>query len=76
MSHDTLNVPLFVIVCSLDCSFNGNLCGWSQAMTDAFDWTMERGSTPTLMTGPSADHTGGAGAFFIICYIIRSNDNS
>ncbi|CAL8312748.1 unnamed protein product [Gadus morhua 'NCC'] len=45
-------------VCSLDCSFNGNLCGWSQAMTDAFDWTMERGSTPTLMTGPSADHTG------------------
>ncbi|KAJ3594687.1 hypothetical protein NHX12_003994 [Muraenolepis orangiensis] len=45
-------------VCSLDCSFNGNLCGWSQAMTDAFDWTLEHGSTPTLMTGPSADHTG------------------
>ncbi|KAK0137138.1 MAM and LDL-receptor class A domain-containing protein 2 [Merluccius polli] len=45
-------------MCSLDCSFNGNLCDWSQTMTDAFDWTLEHGSTPTLMTGPSADHTG------------------
>ncbi len=28
-------------------------------ITDAFDWTWQSGSTPTLMTGPSADHTGG-----------------
>ncbi|XP_071346929.1 mucin-2 isoform X2 [Trachinotus anak] len=45
-------------VCSLDCSFNRNLCSWNQMITDAFDWTWQSGSTPTLMTGPSADHTG------------------
>ena len=28
-------------------------------VTDAFEWTWNSGSTPTLMTGPSADHTGG-----------------
>jgi len=39
-------------------------------MTDAFDWTLEHGSTPTLLTGPSADHTGSNGAFFIIYYFI------
>lgn len=28
-------------------------------VTDSFDWTWQSGSTPTTMTGPSADHTGG-----------------
>ncbi|XP_039999689.1 MAM and LDL-receptor class A domain-containing protein 1-like [Xiphias gladius] len=45
-------------VCNLDCGFNSNLCSWNQMTTDAFDWTWQNGSTPTLMTGPSADHTG------------------
>ncbi|XP_070700975.1 mucin-2 [Pempheris klunzingeri] len=45
-------------VCNIDCSFNSNLCSWNQMMTDAFDWTWQSGSTPTQMTGPSADHTG------------------
>uniref|UniRef100_A0A3B4XQK3 Zonadhesin n=1 Tax=Seriola lalandi dorsalis TaxID=1841481 RepID=A0A3B4XQK3_SERLL len=44
--------------CNLDCSFNRDLCSWNQMITDAFDWTWQSGSTPTLMTGPSADHTG------------------
>ncbi|XP_030581933.1 MAM and LDL-receptor class A domain-containing protein 1-like [Archocentrus centrarchus] len=44
--------------CNIDCNFDNNLCGWKQMITDAFDWTWQRGSTPTLMTGPSADHTG------------------
>lgn len=30
-------------------------------VTDAFDWTMTNVSTPTKMTGPSRDHTGGKG---------------
>uniref|UniRef100_A0A3B5B1N6 Zonadhesin-like n=1 Tax=Stegastes partitus TaxID=144197 RepID=A0A3B5B1N6_9TELE len=47
-------------VCNLDCSFDGSLCNWNQMVTDAFDWTWQNGSTPTLMTGPSADHTGGS----------------
>ncbi|XP_070774889.1 uncharacterized protein [Enoplosus armatus] len=45
-------------VCNIDCSFDSNLCSWNQMITDAFDWTWQSGSTPTLMTGPSADHTG------------------
>ncbi|KAF7648840.1 hypothetical protein LDENG_00151050 [Lucifuga dentata] len=45
-------------ICNFDCSFDSNLCNWSQMITDAFDWTWHSGSTPTLMTGPSADHTG------------------
>lgn len=32
-------------------------------VTDAFDWTWHSGSTPTMMTGPSADHTGGEEPF-------------
>ncbi|XP_077371361.1 MAM and LDL-receptor class A domain-containing protein 1 [Festucalex cinctus] len=45
-------------VCSLNCSFDRNVCSWNQMITDAFDWTRQSGSTPTLMTGPSSDHTG------------------
>uniref|UniRef100_A0A673B178 Uncharacterized protein n=1 Tax=Sphaeramia orbicularis TaxID=375764 RepID=A0A673B178_9TELE len=44
---------------NFDCSFDQDLCNWNQMITDAFDWTWQSGSTPTLMTGPSADHTGG-----------------
>uniref|UniRef100_A0A673B172 MAM domain-containing protein n=1 Tax=Sphaeramia orbicularis TaxID=375764 RepID=A0A673B172_9TELE len=46
-------------VLHFDCSFDQDLCNWNQMITDAFDWTWQSGSTPTLMTGPSADHTGG-----------------
>ncbi|CAB1317601.1 unnamed protein product [Coregonus sp. 'balchen'] len=37
-----------------------DLCGFTQLMTDVFDWTRHSGSTPTAMTGPSADHTKGS----------------
>uniref|UniRef100_A0A3Q4HK08 MAM domain-containing protein n=1 Tax=Neolamprologus brichardi TaxID=32507 RepID=A0A3Q4HK08_NEOBR len=59
---DTTPIPTFRTspdpICNLDCNFDSNLCSWNQMITDAFDWTWQRGSTPTLMTGPSADHTG------------------
>ncbi|CAB1460147.1 unnamed protein product [Pleuronectes platessa] len=45
-------------VCNLGCSFDNNLCSWNQLLTDVFDWTWQNGTTPTLMTGPSTDHTG------------------
>ncbi|XP_038819196.1 zonadhesin-like [Salvelinus namaycush] len=47
-------------VCNLDCAFEQDLCGFTQLMTDVFDWTRHSGSTPTAMTGPSADHTKGS----------------
>lgn len=40
-------------------------------MADAFDWTWQSGSTPTLMTGPSADHTGGNDLFSSMYYYKR-----
>ncbi|XP_077471635.1 MAM and LDL-receptor class A domain-containing protein 2-like [Stigmatopora argus] len=51
--------------CSFNCNFDRNICSWNQMITDAFDWTWQNGSTPTLMTGPSSDHSG-AGHYLYI----------
>ncbi|KAI1882995.1 hypothetical protein AGOR_G00240660 [Albula goreensis] len=53
-------------VCRLDCSFDSDLCSWNQLLTDSFDWMRLSGSTPTQMTGPSFDHTTGAGHYLYI----------
>ncbi|XP_041697305.1 IgGFc-binding protein [Coregonus clupeaformis] len=47
-------------VCNFDCTFEQDLCSFTQLMTDVFDWTRHSGPTPTAMTGPSADHTQGS----------------
>uniref|UniRef100_A0A8C4X4S6 MAM and LDL receptor class A domain containing 1 n=1 Tax=Erpetoichthys calabaricus TaxID=27687 RepID=A0A8C4X4S6_ERPCA len=39
------------------CDFEFDLCSWRQWQGDDFDWLLRVGSTPTLGTGPSADHT-------------------
>ncbi|XP_047424790.1 MAM and LDL-receptor class A domain-containing protein 1 isoform X2 [Mugil cephalus] len=39
------------------CSFEFDLCSWRQCREDDFDWLIKAGSTPTLGTGPSTDHT-------------------
>ena len=51
--------------CDIDCGFDTNLCSWEQTITDAFDWTWQSGSTPTLMTGPWFDHTRGGNVDFL-----------
>ena len=33
----------------------------TQSRSDAFDWSANRGQTPTVSTGPSTDHTTGTG---------------
>lgn len=40
-----------------------DLCGWIQDSSDDFDWTLNNYGTPSshLGTGPSFDHTLGAG---------------
>ncbi|TKS79904.1 LDL-receptor class A domain-containing protein 2 Skeletal organic matrix MAM and [Collichthys lucidus] len=53
-------------VCNIDCNFDSSLCNWNQMVTDAFDWTWQSGSTPTMMTGPSSDHTTGVGHYLYI----------
>uniref|UniRef100_A0A3Q3L091 MAM domain-containing protein n=1 Tax=Mastacembelus armatus TaxID=205130 RepID=A0A3Q3L091_9TELE len=39
------------------CSFEFDLCSWRQCQRDDFDWLIKAGSTPTVGTGPSSDHT-------------------
>ncbi|XP_062407650.1 zonadhesin-like [Sardina pilchardus] len=53
-------------VCDLGCNFDSSLCSWHQLLTDSFDWTWQSGSTPTLMTGPSSDHTSGGGHYLYV----------
>ncbi|XP_035490599.2 zonadhesin isoform X1 [Scophthalmus maximus] len=63
-------------VCNLDCSFDSNLCSWNQMITDAFDWTWQSGSTPSLMTGPSADHTGDGRYLYIEASSVTHGDTA
>uniref|UniRef100_A0A3Q2ZN97 Zonadhesin-like n=1 Tax=Hippocampus comes TaxID=109280 RepID=A0A3Q2ZN97_HIPCM len=63
-------------VCSLNCSFDQNFCAWKQMMTDAFDWTWQSGSTPTLMTGPSSDHTGDGHYLYIEASTVSHGDTA
>ncbi|XP_037829280.1 MAM and LDL-receptor class A domain-containing protein 1 isoform X2 [Kryptolebias marmoratus] len=39
------------------CDFEFDLCSWRQCQQDDFDWLIKAGSTPTIGTGPSSDHT-------------------
>ncbi|KAM4605935.1 MAM and LDL-receptor class A domain-containing protein 1 [Polymixia lowei] len=39
------------------CNFEFDLCSWRQCRQDDFNWVIKAGSTPTVGTGPSTDHT-------------------
>ncbi|KAM9501604.1 MAM and LDL-receptor class A domain-containing protein 1 [Clarias gariepinus] len=41
----------------LMCNFEDGLCNWTQDKEDIFDWTWNKGPTPTPNTGPFKDHT-------------------
>ncbi|XP_051910036.1 MAM and LDL-receptor class A domain-containing protein 1 isoform X1 [Hippocampus zosterae] len=46
----------------LQCNFEQGLCSWKQEQNgagDIFDWTRNRGPTPSFNTGPWKDHTLG-----------------
>ncbi|KAJ7394105.1 Serine protease 56 [Desmophyllum pertusum] len=40
------------------CDFEKDLCNWSQAKNDKFDWTRRSGRTPSSSTGPSSGNKG------------------
>lgn len=44
---------------AFDCNFESNICGWTQATDDQFDWLRNQGRTGSTSTGPSFDHTTG-----------------
>ena len=43
------------------CTFDSSMCGFTQDKNDKFDWTRNKGSTPSSPTGPSSDHSSGSG---------------
>lgn len=52
-----LNIPFPEFACNFDVS----TCNFVQDTDDDFDWTRQKGSTPSSNTGPSSDHTSGSG---------------
>ncbi|XP_077978864.1 MAM and LDL-receptor class A domain-containing protein 1-like [Glandiceps talaboti] len=49
------NCALYTERCDLEIGF----CNWIQGEDDDFDWTLNKGDTPSPGTGPSMDHTKG-----------------
>ena len=56
---------------TINCDFESpvsqlKLCGWTQRSDDNFNWTLGQGTTSSINTGPSNDHTLGdqRGIFF------------
>ncbi|XP_067035363.1 MAM and LDL-receptor class A domain-containing protein 1-like [Acropora muricata] len=50
-----------------DCNFDSpSICGYTQSTNDTFNWSRQRGSTPSFNTGPSSDHTSGSGYYMYI----------
>ncbi|CAB4000024.1 MAM and LDL-receptor class A domain-containing 2 [Paramuricea clavata] len=45
--------------CPPTCDFEWGRCGWKEAADDSdhFDWRRRKGSTPSIGTGPTTDHT-------------------
>jgi hypothetical protein len=43
------------------CSFDDNLCGFTQQTNDKFDWTRHKGRTSSGGTGPSSSHNSAKG---------------
>jgi len=56
-----------------DCTFDSNLCGWTNARNgreDVFDWTRNKGVTTSSNTGPSVDHTTGSNKGILVPAVV------
>eukprot|EP00794_Sanderia_malayensis_P015012 gene15012-16561_t len=49
--------PTVVLTGADDCTFDSDMCHFTQAQGDDFDWTLRKGATYSWGTGPSVDHT-------------------
>lgn len=50
------------IQCEFNCDFESGICPcWEQRTDDSFDWTVHQGSTGSVETGPTYDHSQGNG---------------
>ncbi|KAK7098915.1 hypothetical protein V1264_003130 [Littorina saxatilis] len=62
----TTPVPATSLPGVFNCNFESNMCGWTQAKDDQFDWTRQSRPTGTTNTGPRSDHTSGRGNYVYI----------
>ena len=51
---------LFFLSHKGSCTFENGTCGWYNMRGETYTWTLNRGSTPTINSGPSADVTYGS----------------
>ena len=55
---------IFLVNTGSNCNFETGLCSWKQDVaTDKFNWTRNQGSTSSVGTGPSTDHTLGTSKY-------------
>lgn len=60
---------LMCVICQFSaarCTFESNQCGWTNTDKDNFDWKRKQGSTPSIGTGPSVDHTLGTNKGYFV----------
>nr|QNH72425.1 toxin candidate TRINITY_DN36852_c0_g2_i2 [Pachycerianthus maua] len=55
--------PSCTVDLSADCNFESGFCNWIQSHVDDRDLTRRQGSTPSIETGPTSDHTTGQGYY-------------
>ncbi|BFZ04222.1 hypothetical protein BsWGS_07261 [Bradybaena similaris] len=61
----------------LDCTFERDMCSWTQSTSDVFDWQRQATRDPTTSSGPTADHSGtGFFAFIDSSAPRRLSDNA
>ena len=56
----TVTSPVTYPRTGVDCDFESAMCNWRQDAGDQFDWRLYSGQTPSVGTGPTADHTFGS----------------
>lgn len=39
------------------CNFENGWCGWTNVPGRPLNWTLHKGATPSIRTGPNYDHT-------------------
>ena len=53
------NVDIFAFPGMYSCNFESGLCNYTQVKGDVFDWSRSTGSSLSVGTGPTNDHTYG-----------------
>ncbi|XP_071851180.1 MAM and LDL-receptor class A domain-containing protein 1-like isoform X5 [Apostichopus japonicus] len=62
---------------SHDCNFDANnICLWTQDKSDRLDWTVKKGTTSSLGTGPTNDHTTGTANGYYVYLETSSGSNN